>query len=67
METGSKDGTTTADNDTPYTFGRTPHVAAPFPFTPRQFAHLLIVRGRAQDGDYSQDGRYASTAYAHAE
>ena len=32
--------------DEPYRFGRRPNTRAPFPFTERQFARLLIVRGR---------------------
>ena len=34
--------------DEPYRFGRRPTVRAPFPFTERQFARLLIVRSRVQ-------------------
>ena len=34
--------------DEPYRFGRRPSVRAPFPFTERQFARLLILRSRAQ-------------------
>jgi hypothetical protein len=37
------------DHDEPYRFGRRPTVRAPFPFTERQFARLLIVRGRLRD------------------
>jgi endonuclease/exonuclease/phosphatase family metal-dependent hydrolase len=37
-----------ASNDEPYQFGRRPTVSAPFPFTERQFARLLIARGRVQ-------------------
>ena len=33
-------------HDQPYRFGRRPSVRAPFPFTERQFARLLILRGR---------------------
>ena len=36
----------TSSYDEPYRFGRRPNVRAPFPFTERQFARLLIVRGR---------------------
>jgi hypothetical protein len=36
-------------HDEPYRFGRRPTVRAPFPFTERQFARLLIVRGRLHD------------------
>jgi hypothetical protein len=32
--------------DEPYRFGRRPNCRAPFPFTEREFARLLIVRGR---------------------
>jgi hypothetical protein len=35
-------------HDKPYRFGRRPTARAPFPFTERQFARLLIVRGRIQ-------------------
>ena len=34
--------------DEPYRLGRRPTVRAPFPFTERQFARLLIVRSRIQ-------------------
>jgi hypothetical protein len=34
--------------DESYRFGRRPTVRAPFPFTERQFARLLIVRSRVQ-------------------
>ena len=43
---GSKDGDTAADNDQPYRFGRRPNARAPWPFTERQFARLLIARGK---------------------
>ncbi|MBV8717802.1 MAG: hypothetical protein JO020_11195 [Chloroflexi bacterium] len=32
--------------DEPYRFGRRPNSRAPFPFTEREFARLLIVRSR---------------------
>ena len=34
--------------DEPYRFGRRPTTRAPFPFTERQFARLLILRSRVQ-------------------
>ena len=46
---GSKDGQTAADNDQPYRFGRKPNARAPYPFTERQYARLLILRSRLQD------------------
>jgi hypothetical protein len=46
---GSKDGSTAADHDLPYRFGRRPNVRAPYPFNDRQFARLLILKSRLQD------------------
>jgi hypothetical protein len=46
---GSKDGSGAADNDQPYTFGRRPRAIAPWPFTERQFAKMLVLRGRWAD------------------
>jgi hypothetical protein len=43
------DGAGAADHDEPYRFGRRPNARAPFPFTERQFARLLILRGRVRD------------------
>jgi hypothetical protein len=37
------------DHDEPYRFGRRPNARAPYPFTDRQFARLLIMRGRVRD------------------
>jgi hypothetical protein len=56
---GSKDGRGCADNDQPYTFGRRPTTAATFPFTPRQFARMLSLRGRVADGLTGADDRDA--------
>ena len=36
-------------HDEPFRFGRRPTVRAPFPFTEREFARLLITRSRVQD------------------
>jgi hypothetical protein len=38
-----------SDMDQPYMFGRRPTPMPPFPFTPRQFGRLLVLRGRVQD------------------
>ena len=46
---GTKDGSTAADNDQPYRYGLRATAKAPFPFTERQFARLLILRGRVQE------------------
>ena len=43
---GTKDGTSAADHDAPYAFGRRPNTRAPYPFNERQFARLLILRSR---------------------
>jgi hypothetical protein len=46
---GTKDGSGAADHDEPYTFGRRPRSVAPWPFTERQFARLLVLRGQWSD------------------
>jgi hypothetical protein len=51
-----------ASNDMPYRFGRRPTVRAPFPFSERQFARLLIVRGRVQAEISADDQPVASVA-----
>jgi len=54
--TGSKDGSGAADNDQPYVFGHRPRSVAPWPFTERQYARLLLARGRFMEpppGDQS--------------
>ncbi len=45
---GSLDGSGAADNDLPYAFGRLPSARVPFPFSTRQLARLLILRGRVR-------------------
>jgi hypothetical protein len=52
---GSKDGNTAADHDEPYRFGRRPNARAPYPFTERQYARLLILRSRIQATDNLTD------------
>ena len=46
---GSLDGQGAADHDQPYRFGFRPRASAPYPFNTRQFARLLVLRGRIQD------------------
>jgi hypothetical protein len=43
---GTKDGSSAADHDEPYAFGRRPSTRAPYPFNERQYARLLILRSR---------------------
>jgi hypothetical protein len=37
------------DHDQPYQFGRRPRADVPYPFNTRQYARLLVLRGRLQD------------------
>jgi hypothetical protein len=53
--TGTKDGQGAGDHDQPYHFGRRPRAIAPWPFTERQYARLLILRGHAVDGNFADD------------
>jgi hypothetical protein len=46
---GTKDGHGAGDHDQPYVFGRRPRALAPFPFTTRQYARLLVLRSRMQE------------------
>jgi len=46
----TRDCTGAGDHDTPYVFGRRPRAIAPFPFSIRQFARLMLLRSSAQDG-----------------
>jgi hypothetical protein len=48
---GTKDGQGAGDHDQPYAFGRRPRALAPFPFTTRQYARLLVLRSRVRDQD----------------
>ena len=56
ITSGSLDGVGAGDKDTDYRFGRNPTVGAPFPFTPREFARLLVLRGRIRDDRYARYG-----------
>jgi hypothetical protein len=48
---GSRDGIGAGDHDQPYTYGHRPTCAWTCPFSARQFARLLVLRGRVQDGE----------------
>jgi hypothetical protein len=54
--TGSRDGAGAGDHDRPFSFGRRPRALWPYPFTTQQFARLLLLRGRWQDGLVSEEG-----------
>jgi hypothetical protein len=45
---GSKDGVGAGDHDQAYHFGRRPTSRAPFPFSEREFARMLILRSRIE-------------------
>ena len=46
---GSLDGTGAADHDVAFHFGRRPSAVAPYPFSTRQYARLLVLRSRFED------------------
>jgi hypothetical protein len=46
---GSRDGQGAGDHDQPYRFGWRPRANVPYPFNTRQYARLLVLRGRVQD------------------
>jgi hypothetical protein len=46
---GSLDGTGAADHDIAFHFGRRPSAVAPYPFSTRQYARLLVLPSRFQD------------------
>jgi hypothetical protein len=48
---GSRDGIGAGDHDQPYRYGHRPTSAWTYPFSSREFAHLLVLRGRVQDGE----------------
>lgn len=52
---GTKDGAGYGDNDKPYTFGRRISVGCYFPFTEREFARLMLLRIRVQNGELRGD------------
>lgn len=51
----SLDGIGAGDHDVPYVFGQLPRTVAPFPFSTRQFARLLILRGRVREVHHADD------------
>jgi hypothetical protein len=57
----SRDGRGASDHDELYVFGRLPRAAAPFPFSVHEFARLMILRGRVQDGLITEFPRIGTT------
>jgi len=51
------DGPGAGDHDEPYQFGRRPRASAPFPFTERQYARLLVFRSRVAERQESGRAR----------
>jgi hypothetical protein len=51
----TRDAAGCGDHDDPYVFGRQPRAVAPFPFSTREFARLLVLRSRVQAGLYAMD------------
>lgn len=54
---GSRDGVGSGDHDVPFSFGCRPSSGWTYPFTARQYSRLLVMRGRAQDGEFADDRR----------
>ncbi len=48
--TGTRDGFGAGDHDRPFRFGQRPCAQRPYPFTTHQYARLLLLRSRCQDG-----------------
>ena len=48
-DNGSLDGDGAGDHDQPYRFGDHPRASVPYPFNTRQYARLLVLRGRVRD------------------
>jgi hypothetical protein len=54
-EGGTQDGIGAGDHDSPFTFGRRPRESTPYPFSTRQYAHLLVLRSRIEAGLFGRD------------
>jgi hypothetical protein len=55
--TGSHDGSGAGDHDVAFKFGRRPRAAAPYPFSTRQYARLLVLRSQVEAGLVGADDR----------
>ena len=47
---GTCDGSGAGDRDQPFRYGHKPTTLAPFPFSTRQYARLLVLRSRVEAG-----------------
>ena len=52
---GTKDGHGASDHDCPYEYHHDPRAHAPAPFQLREYARLLILRGRVQERLFGAD------------
>jgi hypothetical protein len=65
---GTLDGNGASDRDQPYPLaGWRARVAAPYPFSTRQFARLLILRSRVDGGLFGSDDLSAVSRPAEAD
>jgi hypothetical protein len=55
VRAGSRDGVGAGDHDQVFRFGNRPTSAWTYPFTGMQYARLLVLRGRVQNGEFSED------------
>ena len=60
QSTPANDASESTDYDEPYKFGRMPRAVAPCPFSTREFARLLVLRGRIKAGQFAADDLAAS-------
>ena len=54
---GPRDSSAAGDHDCPFTFGRRPRAVAPFSFSTRQYARLLVLRSQVHAGLVGGDDR----------
>jgi hypothetical protein len=52
---GTFDGHGAGDHDQPYHFGWRPRTTQPYPFNTRQYARLLVLRGRVREHGAQDD------------
>lgn len=51
----SRDGTGAGDHDIEFVFGHVPHALAPFPFSTRQSARLMVLRSHLRAEGFRDD------------